>query len=76
MLFTLAKQYLHVYLQSRTPQSIKNGRVGGQYRHSKYRNNENIQGNINRSMVTSETNEELVPMINATQFEDDESEGK
>ena len=46
-----------------------------QYISNKYRNNENIQGNINRSMISSENNEELVPMITATQFDDDESEG-
>jgi len=50
---------------SRTPQLLKNGRLSGQLR-QKYRNHDN-QGSINRSQ------EELVPMINATQF-DDESE--
>ena len=54
------------FIQSRTPQLLKNGRLSGQLR-QKYRNHDN-QGSINRSQ------EELVPMINATQF-DDESEG-
>ena len=54
-------------MQSRTPQLLKNGRLSGQLR-QKYRHDNN-QGSINRS-----SQEELVPMINATQF-DDESEG-
>ena len=51
---------------------MKNGRLSGQFR-PKYRNHDSNQGSINRNMI-SENQEELVPMINATQF-DDESEG-
>ena len=65
-LYLQSRKTFFSFIQSRTPQLLKNGRLSGQLR-QKYRNHDN-QGSINRSQ------EELVPMINATQF-DDESEG-
>ena len=46
------------------------------FRTNRYRGHKDIQSNVNRAMVSSESYDELVPMINATTFEDEDSEGK
>ena len=40
------------------------------------RGHKDIQSSVNRAMVSSEIYDELVPMINATTFDDEDSEGK
>lgn len=60
--------------QSRGARSMANGLISGHLRQHNYPHHNDIQGSINRSGRPAGTNEELVPMINATNFDDDESE--
>ena len=66
-----------IIFQPRSAQSLQNGHMSRRiFGTNRNRGHKDIQSSVNRAMVSSEIYDELVPMINATTFEDEDSEGK
>ena len=74
LLHMIFMKLFFICIQGRVSRSLVNGVTYGHSRQHNYRDND-MKGSINRSIRTVGTNEELVPMINATNFDDEESEG-